>query len=66
MDPDQRESRRLKLIALLKAHDLTQLEAARLLGMSHHTVSAWCKPGTSKSSSPIPPWAIELLELKLR
>lgn len=45
-------------------HDLSRDHVADLLHVSRHTVDAWLKPETSKSSNPAPLWAIELLIYK--
>lgn len=47
-----------------EAGDLTTPRIARLLHVSVHTVRAWMKPETSRSASPCPAWAPELLAYK--
>jgi hypothetical protein len=64
MTPTIRERRREDFLWLLKRYGLTRAAAAELLHVSPFTVEAWCKPGTSRSSNPVPPWAIDLLAFK--
>lgn len=61
-----REQRREQFLALLTTYELTRAGAADLLHVSGDTVNAWLKPETSKSSNPVPLWAIELLEFKMK
>lgn len=66
-----REQRRERFIALITADERLQKAeaitwAAEQLHVSEHTVRAWLKPETSKSSNEIPLMAIELLEYKIR
>lgn len=60
-----REQRRLQFLQLLEEHGLTREQAAELVHSSLSAVAAWCKPETSKSSNPVPMWAIELLQYKM-
>jgi transposase len=61
-----REQRRERFLELLGEGELTRQAGADLLHVSIDTVNAWLKPETSKSSNPVPMWAIELLEFKLK
>lgn len=64
-----REQRREKFLEMITAGERTRAAgvelAAALLGVSVHTVNAWLKPESSRSSNEIPTMAIELLEFKL-
>jgi DNA-binding transcriptional regulator YiaG len=60
-----REQRREDFLSMLERYDLTRDKAAELLHVSVSAVEAWCKPETSKSSNPVPMWAIELLTFKM-
>lgn len=61
-----REQRREQFLGMLERYQLTRADAAELLHSSESAVDAWCKPETSKSSNPVPMWAIELLEFKMK
>ena len=58
------ENRKTELRSLIKAAGLTQTQAAETLHVSPHTIKSWLKPDTSRSASPVPAWALELLALK--
>jgi DNA-binding transcriptional regulator YiaG len=60
-----REQRREQFLGMLAEAELTRAAAAELLHVSVDTVNAWLKPESSKSSNPVPLWAIELLEFKM-
>jgi hypothetical protein len=60
-----REQRREQFLGMLERYQLTRADAAELLHSSESAVDAWCKPETSKSSNPVPIWAIELLTFKM-
>jgi hypothetical protein len=60
-----REQRRVELIELMAKHELERQHISMLLHVSPDTVAAWLKPETSKSSNPVPQWALELLGYKL-
>jgi hypothetical protein len=49
---------------MLAARGLTRAQAAAQLFVSKSTIAAWLKPATSKSSNPVPQWALEMLELQ--
>lgn len=49
---------------IMDANGLSRQDVADRLHQSIHTINAWLKPSTSKSSSPTPQWAIELLTYK--
>jgi hypothetical protein len=65
-----REQRRLKFLELITADERTRVAgvalAAELLHVADHTVMAWLKPESAKSSNEIPLMAMELLEIKLK
>lgn len=61
----KREQHRRRLAELLEEHGLTKAEAAVMLHSSVDRIASWLKPETSKSSNPVPLWALELLEYKL-
>lgn len=62
-----REQRREQFLAMLNENELTPAAVAELLPeISVHTVTAWLKPETSKSSNPVPLWAVQLLTYKLK
>ena len=65
----KRERRRRAFLAQITEGGRSRAEgvawAAELLDVSTWAVEAWLKPETSKSSNPVPPWAIELLKYKL-
>ncbi len=61
-----REQRRRQLQAMLAENGLTRQQAADLLHSSIDRIDSWLKPETSKSSNPVPLWAIELLGYKLK
>ena len=61
-----REQRREQFLAMLADYNLTRVAAADLLHVSIDTVNAWLKPATSKSSNPVPLWALELLAFKMK
>ena len=65
MTTEPRETRRKVFLEILEDHDLRRSDVAELLHVSTHTVASWTKPETSKSSSAVPLWAIELLGFKL-
>jgi hypothetical protein len=48
----------------IDAAGLTQQGAAEMIHVSEHTIDAWLKPSTSKSSNRVPLWAVELLRFK--
>lgn len=64
-----REQRRQWLYGLISQMAETRAEgvqwAADMLHVSVHTIDAWLKPETSKSSKEIPLWAVELMEFKM-
>jgi hypothetical protein len=64
MNKKIREDRREQLLALIAGAEITRDQAADLLYQSIHSINAWLKPATSKSSNPVPMWALELLALK--
>ncbi len=49
---------------VMKGAGITRARAAELLFVSHGTLDAWLKPETSKSSNPVPLWAVDLLARK--
>lgn len=51
---------------VMRRAGLTRAGAAALVYVSKHTIDAWLKPSTSKSSNPVPAWAIELLAYKTK
>lgn len=59
-----REQRREQFLGILTENELTRAQTATLLHVSVDTVNAWLKPESSKSSNPVPMWAIELLGYK--
>lgn len=61
-----REQRREQFLGMLSERELTRAAAAELLHVSVDTVNAWLKPESSKSSNPVPLWAIELLGFKVK
>jgi DNA-binding XRE family transcriptional regulator len=61
-----REQRRELFLGMLAENELTRADAAELLHVSVHTMNAWLKPEASKSSNPVPLWAIELLGFKMK
>lgn len=60
----EREAKRLIFIGLIEKYGLTRKDTAELLHSSLDRIKSWCKPQTSKSSYPVPVWAIELLRFK--
>lgn len=60
-----REQRRQELLDVLDKNGLTRQDLADMLHISIDTVNAWLKPETSKSSNPVPLWALELVGYKL-
>lgn len=64
-----REQRREQFLTMITGDGRTRIAgeqmAADLLHVSIHTVRAWLKPESSKSSNEIPLMAIELLAYKL-
>lgn len=60
-----REQRREQFLAILTTNELSRAIAAGMLHVSIDTVNAWLKPESSKSSNPVPLWAIELLQFKI-
>jgi DNA-binding transcriptional regulator YiaG len=65
MTPTIREHLREHFLGMLQRYKLTREKAAELLHVSVSAVDAWCKPETSRSSNPVPMWAIELLAFKM-
>lgn len=61
----EREQNRKRLQDIMLEHDLSKEEIADMLHISVSAVVAWLKPETSKSSNPVPMWALELLAFKL-
>jgi hypothetical protein len=59
-----REQRREQFRGMLDRYELTRNAAAELLHVTVSAVDAWCKPETSRSSNPVPMWAIDLLAFK--
>lgn len=53
-----------QLKAMMKRYRLNRQQVADLLHVHPTTVDAWLKPATSKSSSPVPVWRLELLQYK--
>lgn len=66
MSSATREHLRQRLLRLMAEHELTVWTVGALVHVSPHTVEAWRKPATSSSSNPVPLWAIELLEHKVK
>lgn len=64
MNKKIREERREQMLELMAGAELTREAMAEILYQSVHTIHAWLKPVSSKSSNPIPMWALELLALK--
>lgn len=48
--------------ALLSRAGLSQSGAARFLGRDVRTVQRWCAPPGAPGFSPIPHWAVEMLQ----
>jgi hypothetical protein len=61
MTKTKREQVREEFLALLDHYGLTRADAAELLHSSIPPDQLMCKPETSKSSNPVPMWAIEML-----
>lgn len=61
-----REQRREDFLALLERYKLTRADVAELLYVTPSAVEAWCKPETSRSSNPVPRWAIDLLGYRVK
>ncbi len=49
----------------MEQESLSYADVSRLCRVSIHTIKAWLKPETSKSSNKPPDMAVELLYLKL-
>lgn len=49
---------------VMKGAGVTRARAAELLFVSQSTLDAWMKPETTKSSNPVPMWAVDLLARK--
>jgi hypothetical protein len=68
MTKPKREQHREQFLAMITADDRTRVAgiewAAEQLHVSPHTVTAWLKPESSKSSNEIPLMAIELLGIQ--
>lgn len=62
----EREQRRERMLALLKKYGLSGEDLAELMHVSAYTTKSWLKPETSRSSNPVPEWAMELLVYKMR
>lgn len=65
MPKSEREQHRERLLEIMEDNDLTKADVAELLHVSTDTVNSWCKPETTKSSNPVPLWALELLTYKM-
>jgi DNA-directed RNA polymerase specialized sigma24 family protein len=60
-----REQRRLALLQVVRDNNISRAELADILHVSPDTIDSWLKPATSKSSNPVPLWALELLDYKI-
>lgn len=50
---------------LMREHGIKRAQAAELLHVSVHTITAWLSPSTARKASDYPQWAYELLTYKL-
>lgn len=63
-EEDEEMDRKALLRRLMEEARLTRARTAEVLHVSVDTVHSWLKPPSSRSSNPVPLWAIELLALK--
>lgn len=64
MDTQDREARRQKFVQLLEANGLTSEGAAAWLHSGVDRIKSWRKSADAAGSTPVPVWAIELLQCK--